>query len=203
MAYIVNGPVPPPQTGQARIMGVPKRLTELQMRFCEMLVYNEGRTTGHQACIDAGYSKDNARPMASRLQNPRYFPLVVKYLGELREERLKRFEVTYERHITELAKIRDAALKRGSFSAAANAENMRGKAAGLYIEQKIIKTGKLEDMSEGELEAKMKQILDYYAPILKAQQIEGEVEDQPPSPTKEVKELPSPEKVEATQTEAT
>ena len=70
-------------------MGVPKRLTEMQMRFCEALVYNEGRTTGHQACIDAGYSKDNARPMASRLQNPRYFPLVAKYLGELREERLK------------------------------------------------------------------------------------------------------------------
>ena len=203
MAYIVNGPVPPPQTGQDRIMGVPKRLTEMQMRFCENLIYNEGRTTGHQACIDAGYSKDNARPMASRLQNPRYFPLVVKYLGELREERLRKFEVTYERHITELAKIRDAALKRGSFSAAANAENMRGKAAGLYIEQKIIKTGKLEDMSEKELEAKMKQILDDYAPILKAQQIEGEVEDQPPSPPKEVKELPSPEKVEATPTEAT
>ena len=200
MAYIVNGPVPPPQTGQDRIMGVPKRLTEMQMRFCENLVYNEGRTTGFQACIDAGYSKDNARPMASRLQNPRYFPLVVKYLGELREERLRKHEVTYERHITELARIRDAALKSRSFSAAANAENMRGKAAGLYIEQKIIKTGKLEDMSEGELEAKMKQILEDYAPILKAKQIEGEVEEPQSSPTTEVKELPLPKKVEATQT---
>ena len=155
-------------------MGVPKRLTEMQQRFCENLVYNEGRTTGHQACIDAGYSKDNARPMASRLQNPRYFPLVVKYLGELREEKLKRHEVTYERHITELAKIRDSALKKGSFSAAANAENMRGKAAGLYIEQKIIKTGKLEDLTEEQLESKMKQLLHDYAPILNAKQIEGE-----------------------------
>ena len=42
----------------------------------------------------------------------------------------------------------------------------RGKAARLYIERKIIKHGKLEDMSEQELEAKMKQILDDYAPIL-------------------------------------
>ena len=151
----------------------------MQMRFCEALVYNEGRTTGHQACIDAGYSKDNARPMASRLQNPRYFPLVAKYLGDLREERLKRFEVTYERHITELAKIRDAALKRGSFSAAANAENMRGKAAGLYIEQKIIRSGKLEDMTEGELEAKMKELLHDYAPILNAEQVEGDSEEIP------------------------
>ena len=86
-------------------MGVPKRLTEMQMRFCEILVYNEGRTTGHQACIDAGYSKDNARPMASRLQNPRYFPLVAKYLGELREERLKRFAFKYNN-----SKINDTSL---------------------------------------------------------------------------------------------
>ena len=53
-----------------------------------------------------------------------------------------------------------------------NAEVSRGKAAGLYIEQKIIKTGKLEDMSELELEAKMKQIISDYAPILEAKPIE-------------------------------
>ena len=47
-----------------------------------------------------------------------------------------------------------------------NAEANRGKAAGLYIDRKIIKTGKLEDMSEQELEAKMKQILDDYSQII-------------------------------------
>ena len=47
-----------------------------------------------------------------------------------------------------------------------NAEANRGKAAGLYIDRKIIKTGKLEDLSEQELEAKMKQILDDYAQII-------------------------------------
>jgi len=54
-------------------------------------------------------------------------------------------------------------------------EIARGKAAGLYIDRKIIKTGKLEDLSEQELENKMKQILEDYAPILNAKQIEGEV----------------------------
>jgi len=57
-------------------------------------------------------------------------------------------------------------LKKGSFSSAVNAETNRGKAAGLYIERKIIKTGKLEDLSELELEAKMKKILDDYSQIL-------------------------------------
>ena len=37
-------------------MGVPKRLTEMQKRFAEYLVFNEGRTTGADAAIAAGYS---------------------------------------------------------------------------------------------------------------------------------------------------
>ena len=60
----------------------------------------------------------------------------------------------------------EGALKKGAWSAAVNAETNRGKAAGLYIDRKIIKTGKLEDMSEQELESKMKQILDDYSQII-------------------------------------
>jgi phage terminase small subunit len=153
-------------------MGVPKRLTEMQKRFAEYIVFNEGKTTGMEAAIAAGYSKDRARVEASELQNPRHSPLVVKYIGELREENQKKYEITFERHIAELAKLRELAIKRGSFSSAVNAEVSRGKAAGLYIEQKIIKTGKLEDMTELELESRMKQIIQDYAPILDAKPIE-------------------------------
>ena len=70
--------------------------------------------------------------------------------------------------------MREAALKKGSFSSAVNAEANRGKAAGLYIDRKIIKTGKLEDLSEAELENKMKQILSDYEPLLNAKTVEGE-----------------------------
>ena len=154
------------------IMGVPKRLTEMQKRFAEYLVFNEGKTTGAEAAIAAGYSKDRARQEASELRNPRLSPLVVKYIGELREENQKKYAIDFERHIAELAKIRELAIKRGSFSSAVNAEVNRGKAAGLYVEQKIIKTGKLEDMTEQELENRMKQIISDYAPILDAKPIE-------------------------------
>ena len=90
--------------------------------------------------------------------------------------------MTYEGHIAELARLREAALKKGSFSSAVNAEANRGKAAGLYIDRKIIKTGKLEDMSEQELEAKMKQLLNDY----------GQIIDVTPSTTSE-SSLPKPE----------
>ena len=154
-------------------MGVPKRLTEMQKRFAEYLVFNEGRTTGADAAIAAGYSEKRARVEASELQNPKLSPLVVQYIGALREENLKKYEVSYDKHVAELGKIREAALKKGAFSAATNAEKNRGMAAGLYIDRKIIKTGKLEELSEEELEAKMKKILDDYAPILNAKVVDA------------------------------
>jgi phage terminase small subunit len=147
-------------------MGVPKRLTEMQQKFANLLVSNEGRMTGYECAKEAGYSEDRARVTASELRNPKKYPLVVKYIGELREEYQKKYEVTYERHITELGKIREAALKKGAFSAANNAEVARGKAAGLYVEQKIIRTGKLDDMSKDEMERELKNILDEYSPLL-------------------------------------
>jgi hypothetical protein len=158
-------------------MGVPKRLTEMQQRFAEFLVFGgpDGPMTKREAAIAAGYSKDRAMREGSELTNPKYSPLVVKHIGELKEERLKKHEVTYEGHVAELARLREAALKKGSFSSAVNAEANRGKAAGLYIDRKIIKTGKLEDLSEQELEAKMKQILDDYAQIIDVTPNESEL----------------------------
>ena len=111
-------------------MGLPKRLTEMQKRFAEYLVFNEGRTTGADAAIAAGYSEKRARVEASELQNPRLSPLVVQYIGALREEKLKKYEVNYEKHVEELGKISEAALAKGAFSAATNAEKNRGMAAG-------------------------------------------------------------------------
>ena len=149
-------------------MGLPKRLTEMQKRFAEALVFGteDGPVTKTEAAVLAGYSKDRARQEGSELTNPKQNPLVVQYIGNLKEEKLKKYEVTYDGHVAELGKIRERALRKGAWSAAVNAETNRGKAAGLYIDRKIIKTGKLEDLTEQELEAKMKQILDDYSQII-------------------------------------
>ena len=153
-------------------MGLPKKLTEMQIKFAHELVTNEGRKYAFECAVEAGYAKDRARITASELQNPKKYPLVVKYIGEIREEYQKKYDVTYGRHITELGKIRQAALNKGAWSAAVNAEVARGKAAGLYIEQKIIRTGKLDDLSAEELESRMKEIVDEYSPILEGVEAE-------------------------------
>ena len=64
---------------------------------------------------------------ASELRNPRVYPLVAKYIGELRREVQEKYGVNFEKHITELARIRDEAEQRDQWSAATNAEVARGK----------------------------------------------------------------------------
>ena len=58
-------------------MGLPKRLTEMQMKFAQELVTNEGRKTPTECAIEAGYDKDTAHVRASELRNPKLYPLVV------------------------------------------------------------------------------------------------------------------------------
>ena len=154
--------------------GLPARLTPMQMKFAELLVYFEGRKYAYECALEAGYSGGNtetentlgARVEASRLQNPKLFPHVVKYIGELKEERNKKYGINYGGHLTELGKIRDQALKDRSYSAATVAEKARGQVGGLYIEQKIIRTGKVEDLTEEELDNRIANIVDDNSRIL-------------------------------------
>ena len=55
----------------------PTELTEMQRRFCEHLIMNEGRTTRTAAAIEAVYSEKSATQEAAGLiQNPK----IQKYL---------------------------------------------------------------------------------------------------------------------------
>tara|TARA_R110000765_G_scaffold356582_1_gene446683 strand:- start:679 stop:1188 length:510 start_codon:yes stop_codon:yes gene_type:complete len=154
-------------------MGVPAKLTEKQIKFAELLVYNEGRMSPAECAKEAGY-ETRPRQAASELRNPKYSPLVVRYIGELRAEVQEKYGINFERHITELAKIRDDARKKGAWSAATNAEVARGKAGGLYIDQKLILSGSIDNLSEKELESRMKQILDDHKNLIDGDVVEQE-----------------------------
>jgi hypothetical protein len=168
--------------GTSQVMGVPAKLTEKQIKFAELLVYNEGRKSPSECAFEAGY-KTRARQAASELRNPKYSPLVVRYIGELRAEVQEKYGVNFERHVGELAKIRDEALKKSAWSAAVNAEIARGKAGGLYIDQKLIMTGNIDNLSEKELEAKMKQILNDHKDIIEGTSVDVTPKEQKSSST--------------------
>ena len=146
-------------------MGLPKKLTERQIKFAELLVYNEGRKSPSECAYEAGY-KTRPRQAASELRNPKIAPLVVKYIGELRAEIQEKYGITFEKHIGELAKLREDARAKGAWDAAINAEIARGKAGGLYVDQKLVLSCNLDNMSEKELEAKMNQILEDHKTLI-------------------------------------
>ena len=62
------------------------------------------------------------------------------------------------KHVQELARLRDKALVEKSYSAAVNAERLRGQAAGLYFYRKEIRTGSIDSMSREEVLSKLKEI---------------------------------------------
>jgi len=169
--------------GISQVMGVPKQLSERQMKFAELLVYNEGRMSPAECAKEAGY-ETRPRQAASELRSAKKSPLVVRYIGELRAEVQEKYGITFERHLQELSKLRDEATKKGAWSAAINAEVARGKAGGLYVDQKLIMTGSLDNLSEEEIELRMKDILKDHKDI-----IEGTSTDIPTEESVEPKNI--------------
>ena len=153
-------------------MGLPKVLTPKQMKFAQLLVYGvEGiPITKTEAFKLAGFSENSGE--FSRMTNPKHYPLVCAYIEQLRDEVRQKYDITFDNHITELGKIRDQGKKDGrNLAAAATTEIARGKAAGFYIDQKLIRHGKIEDMNLNELYDKMKTIKERNERILDAQQL--------------------------------
>ena len=157
-------------------MGVPKRLTEKQIKFANLLVSEEGRKTNTQCAVEAGYEENTAYVAASKLQNPLLYPLVAQYIGRLRAEKLQKYDINYEKHLAELGKIRDEARENKACSAAGNMEIARGKAAGLQNNTNLHLHKDMDKMDESELDKMLEKALQNYKPIFdsKAEVVEAE-----------------------------
>ena len=155
-----------------------RQLTASQKKFAEEFVMNDGSKTKEECALSAGYSKSSARVRASELTNQQKYPEVCKYIEELQTQVNQKYNVTFGRHVKKLAEIRDAALEKGNYTAAVAAETQRGRAAGLYVERKEVRTGSLESLSEVELKKKMRELVLDYKPML---EIENAQLVEPPS----------------------
>jgi hypothetical protein len=133
-------------------------LTDRQRIFVKIYTENEGRLTPTECARQAGYKEERAAVTASELLNGKQHPKVVEAVLEKRAELEKTHEVKLSKHVQELARLRDRSLSEKSYSAAVNAERLRGQAAGLYIDRKEIRTGSIDSMSRDEVLAKLKEI---------------------------------------------
>jgi hypothetical protein len=148
------------------------------MKFSQLLVYGvEGNLiTKTEAARLAGYS-DAARE-GSIMTNPKHYPLVCAHISNLRDEVRQKYGITFERHLEELGNIRDRGKKDNrNLAAAATTEIARGKVAGYYIDQKIIRHGKIDDLNLDQLYERMRTIKEKNEKVLEAKKLLGSSEE--------------------------
>jgi phage terminase small subunit len=148
---------------------IEKQLTQMQKIFANLYVENfYGKTSmSHtEIAIKAGYSPDSAYQRAYELLNPKICPHVVKFIGELKEDFRVRNSITPDKHMARLEHLGRRAENKDMLGVAMRAEELRGKVAGYYVDRQIIKRDNIDDLSEEQLEDKMKQITEDYSLLL-------------------------------------
>ena len=133
-------------------------LTDKQQIFVKIFSENEGRLTPTECARQAGYSEASANVTSSQLLNGKRYPKVVEAIIKRRAEIEKTHEVKLNKHVQELARLREKSLSEKSYSAAVNAERLRGQAAGLYIDRKEIRTGSIDSMSRDDVLKQLKEL---------------------------------------------
>jgi hypothetical protein len=141
-----------------------KGLTEKQEKFCR--IYATEDVTRTEAARMAGFGEGTAAWAASRFLNGRDYPHVLARVAEIKEELAKKYEVSFDGHVRQLARIRDMALEKGNYTAAVAAEKSRGQVAGLYISRSEILVGKIDQMSREEVLAEIAKLQTQFPVLL-------------------------------------
>ena len=143
-----------------------KGLTEKQEKFCR--IYATEDVTRTEAARMAGFGEGTAAWAASRFLNGRDYPHVLARVAEIKEELAKKYEVSFDGHVRQLARIRDMALEKGNYTAAVAAEKSRGQVAGLYISRSEILVGKIDQMSREEVLAEIAKLQSQFPVLLES-----------------------------------
>ena len=131
----------------------PTELTEMQRRFCEYLIMNEGRTTRKDAAIKAGYAeKSAAQEAAGLIQNPK----ILKYLQARSNEINRSFTVTKNNYVRRQQILSQTLVDQGKIEKALGFENLIGKATGQFVD--IHLHGNINDITKAEKLEEIKRI---------------------------------------------
>ena len=131
----------------------PTELTEMQRRFCEYLIMNEGRTTRKDAAIKAGYAEGSAAQEAAGLiQNPK----ILKYLQARSNEVNRSFTVTKNNYVRRQQVLSQTLVDQGKIEKALGFENLIGKATGQFVD--IHLHGNINDITKAEKLEEIKRI---------------------------------------------
>ena len=136
-----------------------KPLTRRQEKFVKEIVSNDGLITAREAAVRAGYPISSAHTRAFELLNANICPHVTREIERYRAELDEKYEVGYKRHVRDLQILRDKAMDNGAWSAAVQAERLRGMAqGGIYVTKSEVRHGAIDAMSREDVEHELERI---------------------------------------------
>lgn len=108
-------------------------LTEKEQKFLEGLLQNKPATVAYREAFDCSSMLGTSiQVAASRLRHNSKLSL---WLSAARKAYLGSAVITIESHARELERLREIAIDSGNVGAAVQAEQLRGKATGLYVDR--------------------------------------------------------------------
>lgn len=108
-------------------------LTAQQQMFVEGILSGKTASDAYRAAYNT--ESMAARTVWAEASRLRSNPAVAAWITAARIAGLGSAVVTYESHVRELERIKEIALESGNIGAAVQAEQIRGKAAGLHVDQ--------------------------------------------------------------------
>ena len=133
-----------------------RQLTPKQEKFAQLFVHHD--LTKKECALRAGY-KHPGMTASTLLHNVSYSH-VQDRIAELTEAKQLKYGINFEKVSRELQMIRDAALEDGAYGPAVQAEMGRAKLAGLLIDKKEIKGGRIDQMDRAEVEERLRSLID-------------------------------------------
>jgi hypothetical protein len=133
-----------------------KNLTKRQ-RLLVWNAVNDPTLTFAEAAKKAGFKNPK---VVSRYMGPNgQYAHVYREYERLMAEAKKKFELTHEGAIEDLYRLRDDAWAQNNFTAAINAQNLLLKVGGLIVDRREVLHGKVDQMSRGEVERRLADLL--------------------------------------------
>ena len=154
-----------------------KKLTPKQLRFvyefCTKTLM--GLQSASESARKAGYSEAIARKTAYELQDPNKYPLVAEAIYDMKKEQQNKYSVSMDKHLARLDELGKRAEEKEHYAASINAEQLRGKAGGLY-DPTIRMESAIENLPREELMKKLDELQNKGIPIVGEENI---IEHQP------------------------
>ena len=108
-------------------------LTDKQLRFVRAILDGKTATDAYRTAYDcSNMQSESIWVAASRLRNN---DKVALWIITARKACLGASKLTLEGHLQELERLKELAMGAGNYGAAVQAEQLRGKATGFYVEQ--------------------------------------------------------------------